>query len=215
MSNKGFILMLAGALVLGGVLGGSFFGGVALGKSQGDDDTQSIAQVVQPTGVQSQVQSQPTQGSGLQTLADLRQRVQSGEASQEELTELRQQLQDQFGQGGAGQAPGGLGFGDGSGVTGIIEKIEDGTVTITTQQGPLQATVGPDTRIQITALAEVGDLTEGMRLTVTGERAEDGTLAASTVFVVPEGAQGFGGGLRGGFGGGGFGGGGEGRPGQQ
>jgi hypothetical protein len=214
MSNKGFILMLTGALVLGGVLGGSFFGGVALGKSQGDDDTPSTAQVVQPPGAQSQ--TQPVQESGLQTLADLRQRVQSGKASQEELTELRQQLQEQFGQGGAGQAPGGLGFSGGSGVTGVIEKIEDGTVTITTQQGPLQATLGPDTRIQITALAEIGDLAEGMRLTVTGERAEDGTLEAATVFVVPEGAQGFGGGgLRGGFGGGGFGGGGGGRPGQQ
>ncbi len=62
-------------------------------------------------------------------------------------------------------------------------------------------TVGPETTIQKTTEISLEDLIEGMRLTVSGERGEDGTVEATTIFVQPEGAGSFaGGGFRGGFG---------------
>ena len=69
------------------------------------------------------------------------------------------------------------------------------------------AAVGDDTTIQMTAEVPLTELTAGMRVTMGGERGEDGTFQASNVFVVPEGASAgpfgrFPGG-RGGFGGGG------------
>lgn len=41
MNNKGFVLMLAGVLALGAVIGGAFVGGIALGKSQEAEAGQS------------------------------------------------------------------------------------------------------------------------------------------------------------------------------
>lgn len=221
MSTKGFILMVVSALILGGVLGGSFFGGVALGKNQADEDVPSVA-------VLEAADPRPQEGAGaqspdqpnLQSLAELRQRVQSGDGSQEELAELRQQLQAQFGQGGGqgggGQGPGafgggGLGFGGRGGLVGTIESIDGQTVTVNTPQGLLEATIGADTTIQKTTVIDVDDLEVGMSLTIGGQRSDDGTVEATTIFVLPEGDGGL---FGGGFGGGGFGGGGGGRGGQ-
>jgi hypothetical protein len=226
MSTKGFILMLVGVLTLGGVLGGSFFGGLALGKNQADEDLPSFA-VLQAADPQPETGAgaQPSDQPNLQTLAELRQRVQSGDASQEELAELRQQLQAQFGQGGGGQGPGafggdGAGFGGRGGLVGTIENIDGQTVTVNTPQGLLEATIGADTTIQMTTVVELelDDLEVGMRLTIGGQRSDDGAVEATTILVLPEGDGGlFGGGaggFRGGFGGGGFGGHGGGRGGQ-
>lgn len=37
MSTKGFLLLLATVIVIGGSIGGAFSGGLALGRSQNDD----------------------------------------------------------------------------------------------------------------------------------------------------------------------------------
>ena len=139
-----------------------------------------------------------------------RQQFQSGDLSQEDLDELRQQFQDQFGQGGfggGGFAGGGFGgrgggFGGGTdggiGLMGTLETIEGNTVTVNTSQGPLQATITPDTTIQVFTEGTLADLQTGMRVTVVGGREEDGTVRASSFFITPEGAGFFGGGSAGG-----------------
>ena len=193
MNTKGFILLIVAVLVLGATIGGSFIGGLTVGKNQEAEAAPSNLPAQPSTTVGPQT-SGLTDG---QTLADLRERVQSGEIDQDDLAQLREQFQGRLGQG-----PGGGGFGrfaGGGGLTGTIEKVEGNTVTVNTPQGSLQATVGPETTIQKTTEISLEDLIEGMRLTVSGEPGEDGAVQATTIFVFPEGAGGFGGG---GFGGG-------------
>ena len=156
---------------------------------------------------------------------------QFGELSQEELAELRQQFQGQFGQGTGdrgefGQRPGGQGeFGQRSGgpggfgqgqfgqgqfgqraaggvLTGTIEQIEGNIITINTSRGPLQATIGDDTAIQIFTVGTLTGLETGLGVTVTGQRGEDGTVIARTIVIAPEGIEGLfeGQGFRGGRG---------------
>lgn len=204
MSSKAFISMVAGVLVLGAVIGGSFVGGLAIGKDQEAEAAAPVAPVRQAPSSASQTADQ-TDG---QTLGRLREQIQSGDVSPEDLAQLREQFQGQFGGGapGGGGFAGGTRFGGGGGLTGTIEKVEGNTVTVNTTQGTLLATIGDDTIIQKTVEVTSAELTEGTRVTVAGARAEDGTVQANTIFVVPEGTDGFGGG---GFRGGG------GRPGGQ
>ena len=191
MSTKGFISLLLGVLVLGAVIGGSFLGGLVIGKGQEAEAAASVAPVTQPASAVPQTSGQ-TEG---QTLGQLREQIQSGQISQEDLAQLREQFQGQFGGGGPGGGfTGGTRFGGPGGLTGTIENIEGNTLTINTPQGPLQAAVTTDTTIQKTIEVTPAELTEGMRVTVTGARGEDGTVQASLIFVVPEGAEGFGGG---------------------
>ena len=167
MQTKVFVLLLVAVMVLGGGLGGVFAGGVALGKSQGKE----AAIKTLPT--------QPTSGSGQQT---------QGQFTQEQMNQMRQQFQGQ-----AGQA-GGQGFAGRGGLTGTIEKIEGNTVTVNTAQGPLQATIGADTTIQMVAKGTSQDLKTGLRVTVVGQRGADGAVTARSILVTPDGVDLLGGG---------------------
>ena len=208
MSTKGFVSLLVGVLVLGVAIGGSFLGGLVIGKGQEAEAAASVAPVPQPPAAVPQTSGQ-TDG---QTLGSLREQFQSGELSPEDLAALRERFQGQAGGGrpggggfGGGGGPGGGGFGGGArfggggGLTGTIERVDGNTITVNTSQGALLATIGEETTIQKTIEVTVSDLTEGVRVTVTGIRGEDGTVEANLIFVVPEGTEGFGGG---GFGGG-------------
>ena len=95
MSTKAFISLMVAVLVLGIVVGGSFLGGLVIGKSQEADAAASVTPVPQGSGLTNEL-----------TLGRLRERIQSGQLSQEDLTQLRQQFQGQFG----GGRPGGGGF---------------------------------------------------------------------------------------------------------
>ena len=205
---KGFTMMLVGMVVLGVALGGAFLGGMAVG---GGDEAEAAA----PTA---SLQAPRLGGQGAATAGgssrqQLRSRIQSGDLSPEDLAQLRQQFGGQFGSTGGteGQTGGGAeGFATGGRLRGTIESIDGNVLTLNTAQGTLHVTISPDTTIQVTTEAAVTDLSNGMTLTVMGERAEDGTFAAATIFSLPEGDQGFGwfgGGGFGGRGGGGFGGG--------
>lgn len=121
-----------------------------------------------------------------------------GQLTQEQRDQFRRQFQGQFGQGGGGQ-----GFGDGGGFTGTIESIVDGVITIETTRGPLQATIDDDTTIRRFSQGMLSDLPIGAQVRLTGQQGEDGTFEATSVFMVPEdgGFGGFGGGLFGGRGG--------------
>ena len=205
MSSKAFISMVAGVLVFGALIGGSFVGGLAIGKGQEAEAAAPVAPVPRAPSAAAQEAADQTDG---QTLGRLREQIQSGDVSPEDLAQLREQFQGQFGDGGpaGGGFGGGTRLGGGGGLVGTIEKVEGNTVTVNTTQGTLLATIGDDTIIQKTVEVTSAELTEGTRVTVAGARAEDGTVQANTIFVVPEGTDGFGGG---GFRGGG------GRPGGQ
>ena len=66
---------------------------------------------------------------------------------------------------------------------GTVESLNGADLSINTPIGPLQVTVGEDT--SITSISEtegtLEDLAEGLRLTLTGERNEDGLLEATSV----------------------------------
>ena len=182
MNTKSFVTLVIAILVLGGSLGGAFVGGIALGKNQEDDVTLNSASTQLPSGTDQQASGQLTQ----EQLDQFRQQIQSGEFDPENRDQFRRQFQDQFGQGG----PGDLGFGGTGGLTGTIEGIEGDTITINTAQGPLQATISTDTTIQIFAEGTLTDLENGDQVTVRGQRREDGTVEATSITVTPEGLGG-------------------------
>ena len=188
MNTKAFVTLLVVALVLGASLGGAFAGGIVLGKSQRGEAAMN-GPTSQPTGLSQQQSSQKGDASPGQ----LRQRFQAGNLTSEELAQLQQQAQQFRGGGfgvGTGQRGGGFGGARG-GLTGTIEKIEGNKVTINTAQGPLQATIGAETAIQMLAQGTFADLIQGLRVTVVGQRGEDGTVTARSIFITPEGTDGF------------------------
>ena len=85
---------------------------------------------------------------------------------------------------------GGLGlFGRGGATFGTIDSIGDGVLIINTPQGPVEAAVGSETVIQVFATGSLGDLTEGMSVTVMGQQdAESGKLKAASIIASPDGA---------------------------
>ncbi|MDA1349651.1 MAG: hypothetical protein O3A47_12425 [Chloroflexi bacterium] len=208
MSSKNFMLMIVGVLVLGGAIGGSFVGGMVVGGGDSSDAeaATNVVTLPSPGGRTATAAAEPS--GGTPSLADLRQQLQSGDLSQEEIAQLRQQL----GAGGAGGGFAGRVGGAGAGLTGTVEAVDGDKITVNTAQGPLEVTIGANTVVQRTEIVvlTLDDLTEGLRITVGGERNDSGVLEATTILVVPEGDAGFGGFGGGGFGGrGGFGGGGQ------
>ena len=234
MNTKAFLVMLALVLVLGGSIGGAFAGGVALGKTQGEE---SVASGLAATGGSG---SQLSQGGlslphrdqlrrGIQSgdlsrqdLTQLQGRFGSGELSQQDLEALRQRfasgelsqqerdrLRERFRSGGLGQPDQGQGLrqfqGGALGATGgrgfprragSIEHVEGNTLTISTEEGKVQATIGANTTIRRFTEATLADLAEGMRITLIGQPGEDGTVQAVSIIVVPDGQEGiFGGGF--------------------
>ena len=211
MSSKSFVLMLVGVLVLGGMIGGSFVAGLVVGG--GDSvEAEAAANVVtlpSPGGSGATAQTTEAPPVGSLSLAEIRQQVESGELTQDDVAQLRQRFQ----RGGIGGATGGFEGGlAGGALSGALESVEGDKITVNTAQGPLQVTIGPETVIQRTEIVTLtsDDLVEGIQVRVAGERNEAGVVEAVSIFVVPEGDAGFGG--FGGFGGrrpggGGFGGG--------
>ena len=123
--------MVAGVVVFGGLLAGSFLAGLALGG----DDSQEAVQSTLTVPSTANGDGQTSGATGRPSLDQIRQ-LQSGDLSLEELAQIRQQLGS--GQGGPG---GGLLGGDftGGGLVGTVESVEGSTVTVNTSQGPLQA----------------------------------------------------------------------------
>ncbi len=176
MDNKRFIYLLAAALIFGGVVAGAFVGGIAVGNSNSDQILQSVAPLQTQSQSGQQLPGQFAPGTG---------------------------DQGQFGQGSGTTGFGSGGFAGCGGLVGIIEKIEGNTITINTSQGPLNATMSDDTVIQEMVSLTSEDLQNGLRVTVIGQRGEDGTVSARSIVITPEGVESF---LGGGFSGGGFGG---------
>ena len=115
--------------------------------------------------------------------------------------------QGRFGGGRGGQGgPGGQGGGPGGpALSGTIDSIRDGQLTLDTQQGPLPIAINEETVIVQTGTGTLADLEIGMRVTVAGIADDGGKIDARAVFVIPEGMEnvpGLGGGGRQGRGGG-------------
>ena len=97
-----------------------------------------------------------------------------------------------------GQRQGGFGggrFGGTRALTGTVDSIEESSITIETEQGPLPVAVNDETTVRITSQGTIGDLETGMTVVIIGQPDEEGQVVATSVNVVPEGlTQGFGGG---------------------
>jgi hypothetical protein len=174
---KAVLTLIAVALVLGVALGGSFIAGTVFGKSQQDEEA---PEPPLPTPTMAVTAEGPPGGYAAgpdpQALAQLQERIASGEISPQEAAQLAQSL----------VPPGGLALQAGSqGLTGTIEKIEDGVVTLSTPQGPVAASVGPETVISITSEGTIADLEQGMTVTVNGQPGEGGGIQATGIFVQP------------------------------
>jgi hypothetical protein len=213
VSNKIFMGVVAAVLLAALGAGGAFAGGVAYGRGQEEPvPSATVSELPSPSGTQAQFAGPAAVPDGF---ADLRARIQSGDATPEELQQLREQFAGQagaFGQGGGGFGGGGgaggrLGGGGarfgGGGLNGTIESIEGNTITVNTAQGPLQVTISQETTINDIVEVELSALTQETRVTVTGQRNEAGVMEANSITITPEGFGfgGGGGGFQRGFGG--------------
>ncbi len=192
MTNRTLLLLVIAALIIGGGLGGILV--VFLPSDEESENlTMSPAGLPQPGAglISSQVEGD---APSLQSLQELGERVQAGEAEPEELQAELQQLRQRFAQQGGAvgsqldQASGGVGAGLGSSVTGVVESMDGGILALATPVGPLQATVGDNTAV--TALWEeegtFDDLTTGVQVRLVVEPNDDGSMNVASVFVLPE-----------------------------
>ena len=193
MTNKAFFLLVIAALLLGGGLGGILI--VVLPPGDDDDNNLTMSPAALPPPGASL-------GGGAPDLARLQllgQGTQIGDMDPQELEaelgRLRQQfaLQGQPITGAAGPA-GGAGLLGGAGLDGplpgVVESVEEGVLTLNTPIGPLQAAVGDDTAVTVISEEEgtLNDLIAGIQVTLAVEPNEDGSMEASSVTVLPEGA---------------------------
>ena len=106
--------------------------------------------------------------------------------------EARQRLQALAEQGGGqlrgGSGPGaGAGFARRGGVTGEVTQIGDGSITIETERGPIEAAYDDETQVrEITAEGELSDLPIGAQVRLTGQRTDAGEFRAVAVIMTPD-----------------------------
>ena len=203
--NKAFSLFLMVALILGGSLGGAFASGVALGKTQGEtpSEAQAAGSFSQGPGERSGGDRPQGRGQGARSGGGFErggqgagsggdQRIgQSGPESRgSRQGEGNRQGFDGGFRGGPGEDSGG-GRRGGRGVGGAIESIEGNTLTVTTPRGPVTVTTGGDTTVRKIVDGSLEDLEQGAQIRVTGQRDEEGIVKATSITLIPEGAQEF------------------------
>lgn len=198
--NKVFSLFLMVALILGGSLGGAFAGGVALGKTQREEPSGA-----QRAGNFSQGQADRSQGREQRAgPGGQRQRGGQGAGPEGGAQRAGQGGPDSSGprvdgdgrqgfEGPRDGAEGGERRGQGGrdGVGGAIESIDGNTLTITTPRGPVTVNTYEETTVRKIVDGTMEDLTQGVQIRVTGARDEEGTVKATSITLVPEGAQEF------------------------
>jgi len=204
--NKAFSLFLMVALILGGSLGGAFASGVALGKTQGEtpSEAQAAGSFSQGPGERSGGDRPQGRGQGARSGGGFQrggqgagsggdQRIgQSGPESRgSRQGEGNRQGFDGGFRGGPGEDSGGGGRRGGRGVGGAIESIEGNTLTVTTPRGPVTVTTGGDTTVRKIVDGSLEDLEQGAQIRVTGQRDEEGIVKATSITLIPEGAQEF------------------------
>ena len=80
------------------------------------------------------------------------------------------------------------GFGGGVSLSGIIEGIGNGLVTVATDDGPSKVALADDTTIQKLEEGAEADLVEGAVVRIIGSQNDEGELQASLIILVPEGS---------------------------
>ena len=64
-------------------------------------------------------------------------------------------------------------------------------MTINTPRGPVNVTTGDDTAVRKIVDGSLEDLETGAQIRVTGQRDEEGIVKATSITLIPEGAQEF------------------------
>lgn len=106
---------------------------------------------------------------------------------QEQFQQRQQQLQEQLAQGTP--LPEGLDregfFSFRLGATGVVEKVEGNTITLTGQRGAATVVVEETTAISRSVEGELSDIKEGDQVMVSGQSNDDGTISATSIMVMP------------------------------
>ena len=222
--TKSFLLFLTFFVALGISIGGAFAGGVAFGRSQDNEASPSDPALSFSGNFGQQSPGGAAQGfsagEGIpDSLAQLRQRIQSGDINPEDLAQLRQRLQSgdvnpedlaqlrqrfqsgdvspedlaqlrqQFG-GTFGGGSGGFAPSFGESVTGAVDTVDGNQVTVETADGPRTVTIGQDTVIQKSITGTIGDLQQGVRIAAFGSLGDEEGGEARLVVLIPEGGGG-------------------------
>ena len=227
--TKSFLILLVLVLILGVGLGGSFVGGVALGRSQQAESNDSLSPRL-GSGDQLRGGGPGADGPGQGRRGQQGNARNNGEAggqaaaspdttdenarnaagrpasappdgadrgAQSVRRKIRRKIRrtvrrtvrrsstgnaDAPGPGSrAGSPPGG-------GLTGTIQQLDGGALTVTTSQGEAQVTVAGSTTIHQVVPATGEDLSAGETVRVIGQRGDDGTIEAQSIIIIPEGA---------------------------
>ena len=155
------------------------------------EPTQQVAAAAvqtQAEGSESESEAAEVEPMSQEELQELRDKMRSGQLSEDEMAEAVQRLRAQF---GGGQGGGGFGGGGGTQAVGSIESIDGNTIAVTTELATISANVGENANIRITSILEPTALTEGAQVMVFSERVEGSTLARA-ITIIPEGQGGFG-----------------------
>lgn len=180
--TKSFLFLIGLALVLGVGLGGAFIGGVAFGKSQGDStaNVQGVAAFGAGGSQSSGFAGRNQSGGGLQQGSSATGVTpQSGNGTNSGSS---------FQRGGQGSSNGAFGRG---GLMGTVESIDGNTLTITTTQGPVKATLSEGTTITKYVEATAGDLKVGDQVRVLGDETGSDGVDATAVTIIPQDSVGF------------------------
>lgn len=189
MSNRSFTILILTAVFAGCLLAGSFTAGLLLGKREVNDS--STVDITVPT-VPSRAEITMPNSSDTQTsFAQMRERLQSGELTQEEAQALREQFRNQFADAGSASIRGRFGGDRGQGgLVGIIKNIEGDIVTVEGSQGEFVLKVLDATVIRQISEIKTDQLSLGIRINVSGSPDENGVLEARSITLVPEGNDG-------------------------
>jgi hypothetical protein len=160
MKTKNFIWLLVGIILLGGAIGGAFFGGQALGKNH---EKTVLAQTTQSRTSQFGGNTTRTVGGGGAV---------SGNA----------------GAVVGGRIPGGGAIGGiagfGGSTIGTVQSVQGTTVTMTAQNGSsVTVNLSANTTIEKISRGTPADLAAGSNITVSGPRNPDGSIQAATVLL--------------------------------
>ena len=132
----------------------------------------------------------------LQGFQDLGRRVQAGEIDPEEaraaIEEMRQQVAEQGQPTGGSDAGLSLAPGGSTSVSesliGVVESVAEGMLALKTPLGPLQTAVGDATAVVVLSQEQgsLDNLAVGVQVTLSVAPNDDGSIEASSVFVLPE-----------------------------
>ncbi len=161
-------------------------------RSQAEPRPTSPPPVAQPRTAQDEVDTVEAAPMTQEEIQQLRQQMQSGQLSEEEVQQAIQRLRAQFGGGQGGP----FGGDAGSVAVGPIESVVEDTITVKTELASVTASVGEDTNVRITSILDPSTLNDGSQVMVISERVEGSTLAR-VITIVPEGQDAFGSGQAG------------------